>query len=164
MKTIAVIGHRDLYKQKIYQYKQIIFKTLKKLRVKYNNLKLITPLADGSDRIIVYEALRLNIVFEVVLPMKQNEYKKDFNFNSKKEFDKLLKQSNGMKTLKYKYKVSRDYKYENVGRYISDNCDFLIALWDGKYNNLQGGTGEIVKYHLNQNKKLIHIKVDINSI
>lgn len=34
--------------------------------------------------------------------------------------------------------------------HISENSDILIALWDGKYNNLQGGTGEIVKYHSNQ--------------
>lgn len=164
MITIAVIGHRDLSKLKIYQYKQVIFKILKKLQVRHQNIKLITPLADGADRLVTFQALILNIKFEIVLPMDKNEYKKDFNFYSKKKFDMLIKKSSMITTLIYQNNVSRNFKYENVGKHISDNCDILIALWDGKYNNLQGGTGEIVKYHINQNKKLIHIKVDRNSI
>jgi hypothetical protein len=163
MITIGIIGHRDLSKQKIYQYKQLVFKTLKKLQVNHHNIKLITPLAEGADRLVVYQALKLNIDFKVVLPMARDEYKKDFNFYSKKEFDKLLKISHSTTTLTYRENVSRDFKYECVGKYISDNCDILLVLWDGTYNNLQGGTGEIVKYHTDQNKKLIHIKVDRNA-
>lgn len=164
MLKIGIIGHRDLSKQKIYKYKQVVFKTLKKLQVKHQDIKLITPLADGADRLVVYQALKLNICFEVVLPMKKNEYKNDFCLYSKKEFERLLKKASNIKTLIYKNNVSRDFKYESVGKYVSDQCDILLVLWDGKYNNLQGGTGEIVKYHLNQNKKLIHIKVDRNRI
>lgn len=94
--------------------------------------------------------------------MDVKEYKKDFEYSSKKEFDLLLKKANTITTLTYEEDVSRNFKYESAGKYVSDNCDILIALWDGKYNDLQGGTSETVKYHLNKNKKIWHLKVDRN--
>lgn len=164
MINVGIIGHRDLSRQRLYKYKQNVFKILKLLQIKHKKIKIITPLADGADRLVVYQGLKLNINFEVILPMEKNEYKKDFNFYSKKEFDSLMKKSNSIITIDNRSNISRDLKYEMVGKYVSENSDILIALWDGKYNNLQGGTSEIVKYHLKNKKELWHLKVDRNSI
>ena len=41
---------------------------------------------------------------------------------------------------------TRAEAYEQVGRYIVDQCDVLIALWDGKPAAGRGGTAEIVQY------------------
>lgn len=164
MITLGIIGHRDISAKKIHLYKQNVLKLLKKLRTKHKKLKIVTPLADGADRLVVTQGLRLGIDFDGILPMKKNEYKKDFTYFSKKEFDKLLKKSDSIMTLVHHTNISRNSKYEAVGKYISDRCDIVLALWDGKYNHLQGGTSETVKYHLLKNKQLIHIKVARNGI
>lgn len=160
--VVGIIGHRDLSKKDTYKYKKNILNILKYLQKQNIDIKVISPLADGADRLAVYQAIRLNITFEAVLPMNKCDYKKDFEYYSKKVFDLLLKKANTITTLTYKEDVSRNFKYESVGKYISDNCDILIALWDGKYNDLQGGTSDILKYHLKNKKAFYHIKVDRN--
>ena len=92
--------------------------------------------------------------------MKKDEYKNDFDNNSKKEFEKLLKLAQQVVVIPYNKNDTRDICYEKVGYFISNNSDILVALWDGKYTNLQGGTSEIVKYHKKSIKKLCHIKVN----
>jgi hypothetical protein len=58
----------------------------------------------------------------------------------------------------------RDLQYEASGIYISDRCDILMALWNGKYTNLTGGTAEIVKYHTSRKHyRLYHLLVSRNN-
>ncbi len=47
-----------------------------------------------------------------------------------------------------------------VGHYVLDNCDVLIAIWDGEPSRGQGGTAEIVEKARAMGRKLywIHIK------
>ncbi|RLA84282.1 MAG: hypothetical protein DRG78_01855 [Epsilonproteobacteria bacterium] len=164
MLKIGITGHRNLNNSYINKYKLKSFHKLSELKKEYSNIIIYSALADGADRLVVHEALKLNIDFIAILPMDKNQYKTDFCIDSKKEFDSLLEKSKEIVTIPIYKKSKRDLQYELVGQYISDNCDILFALWDDKYNNLQGGTSEIVKYHLEQNKQLYHIKVDRNSI
>lgn len=164
MIKIGITGHIGLDKRFIKKYKKQVFKKLYELKQKYHELILLSALADGADRLVVYEAMKLNIKFIAILPMQKEQYQEDFDGTSKLEFNTLLKNAEYILTISHTKPYIRDRQYELVGQYISENSDILIALWDGKYNNLQGGTGKIVKYHSNQNKKLIHIKVDRNSI
>lgn len=164
MKKIGIIGHRDLSKKNLYKYQKKILKILLKFKMKYSNVQIITPLADGADRMVIFQAKKIGIEFQTILPMEKSEYKKDFTYISKKEFDYLLSISKNIKILTNKMNcITRNQKYENAGKYISDNCDILLALWDGKYNNLKGGTSETIKYHLKNKKELYYIKVDRNS-
>lgn len=164
MLNIGITGHRNIDIKYIDKYKKEIYNKLYSLK-QDNKILLYSSLADGADRLIVYEAIKLNIEFIVVLPMSKEKYKKDFDDISKIGFESLLaksKQTIIVPTKKDNFK--RDFQYELAGQYISNHCDILFALWDGEYNNLQGGTSEIVKYHLKQNKQLHHIKVDRKSI
>ena len=63
---------------------------------------------------------------------------------SKEEFEKYLGHARCIKQLPSK--SSRTEAYAQAGQYIVDNCDLLIALWDGKPAAGQGGTAEIVEY------------------
>ena len=164
MIKIGVIGHRDLDKRFIKEYKKQVFKKLDELKQKYHEVILLSPLADGADRLVVYEARKLDIKYIAVLPMQKEIYKDDFDTTSKLEFEKLLKNAEHILTISHTKPFIRDRQYELVGQYISENSDILIALWDGKYNNLQGGTSEIIKYHLKNQKELWHLKVLRNRI
>ena len=164
MIKIGIAGHRNLNKRFIKKYKKQVFKKLDELKQKHNEVILFSPLADGADRLIVYEAMKLGIKYIAVLPMQKELYQEDFDSTSKLEFDKLLKNAEHILTISHTKPFIRDRQYELVGQYISENSDILIALWDGRYNNLQGGTGEIVKYHIKNQKELWHLKVLRNRI
>ena len=165
MIRIGITGHRNLHEKFIENYKQRVSIKLKKLKKEYSEIILYSALADGADRLIIYEAIRLDIEFIVVLPMPKDEYKKDFDDSSKVEFESLLEKSKQTIVVPInKDHCTRDLQYELSGHYISDNSELLFALWDGRDTGLQGGTSEIVKYHLKNEKEICHIKVDRNDI
>jgi len=164
MIKIGITGHRNLDKRFIKEYKEKVSKKLNELKQKYNEVILLSPLADGADRLVVNEAIKLNIKYMAIFPMNKDLYIEDFDTTSKLEFEKLLDKADNIETSPHIQPFNRDIQYELVGRFISDNCDILFALWDGKYNNLQGGTSEIVKYHLINGKELWHLKVLRNRI
>ena len=44
-----------------------------------------------------------------------------------------------------------------VGQYVVDHCDVLIAVWDGQPARGRGGTAEIVQYAQEQNRPIIRV-------
>lgn len=163
MLKIGVTGHINIDINYIDRYKEEISDKLYNLK-QDDNLILYSSLADGADRLVVYEAIKLDIKYIAVIPMEKILYKNDFDAASQLEFEELLYNANYIVTLPHTEPFNRDFQYEQAGRYISQNSDVLFALWDGKYNNLQGGTSEIVKYHLENKKQLCHFKVLRNRI
>lgn len=162
MLKVGITGHRNLHTKHCIQYKRSVYHRLKYLKSRYENLLLLSSIADGADRLVIYEAISLNIPYRVISPMRYNMYIKDFDKKSKKEFDILLTKAE--KVIVMPFIIDRNAQYELASQYISDHSDLLIALWDGTYNGLQGGTSETVKYHLSQNKPLWHLKVARKSI
>ena len=168
--TIGVTGHRDLQQKCISYYERKVYELLQKLQKEYKNLLLYTPLAEGADRLLTKEALKLHIPFEVVLPMPEEIYAIDFDTESKREFYYLMNKAKKVTVVPLcngctiesisVYGQDRDMQYEAVGKVISDISDTLIALWDGKNIGLKGGTGEIVNYYLKKdNHKMYHLNV-----
>ncbi len=167
---IGVTGHRDLKQECLSYYKEQVYSLLIDLKREHTKVVVYSPLSDGADRLVVKEGIKLDIPFIVALPMPKDKYIVDFNNDSLEEFDRLLNQAQdvsiaplyGNNTLDEisSYSNQRDLQYEACGHYIADHSDSLIALWDGKYIGLAGGTGEIVKYYINkQNHKLHHLLV-----
>lgn len=150
--VIGVTGHRKLSNENalVEQVKQILDSKIKQLLPPMSRtpiaFTILSPLAEGADRLIARKVLEFpGSRLEVVLPMDKDEYLKDFGTEeSKKEFEELLSKARRIKTLPPT--VSRNEAYQRVGQYVVDNCDILIALWNGKPPAGQGGTAEIVKY------------------
>jgi hypothetical protein len=113
---------------------------------KQPSLRVVSPLAEGADRIVAAAARRLHLNLYAPLPFAQIEYEKDFP-DSRAEFEGLL---DGVQT--FELDGARDggaaqaESYEAVGRYVVRNCDLLIAIWDGERARGQGGAGEIVPF------------------
>ena len=79
--TIGVTGHRDLLAEEVPALKKLVRDFFLQLRSDYPglDLQLITPLAEGSDRLVTDVALELGIDLIVPLPMPQEDYEKDFS-------------------------------------------------------------------------------------
>ncbi len=165
--TIGVTGHRVLNNES--QINELVLKIIHKLSNTYclGNLsdfsfKVLTPLAEGADRIVANQILKLpNSNIKVVLPFNKKEYKKDFiSKSSRLEFESLLAKAKEVITLnanKISNNEQRNIAYLNCGKYNVDNCDLLIAIWNGNPASGVGGTGDIVQYAREVKRELIII-------
>jgi len=109
--------------------------------------RVISPLAEGSDRLVAEEAMASGLGFELQspLPFYQEEYEKDFrSAESRRRFAELLKQADKVFELDGS-RSSEDRAYEAVGRVVLRQSDILLAIWDGQPPRGRGGTGQIVK-------------------
>ena len=175
---IGVTGHRNL--ENTSQLKRSIRDALTKSLnaiLQINNkmtetlptYRVITPLADGADRLIAIEAMSvLNAKMEVVLPMIKEEYKATFySDESRKEFENLLTKAAGIHSLISKplqehfpgldIDKCRRAAYKVIGEHIVDNCDILIVVWDGKKMDGESGTYVTLTYARIKKKPIIII-------
>jgi len=153
--TIGGIGHRDPSSQYRENYKQEIAKYLEEIRSKTKQKPIvITPIADGADRLLVEVAIEMGIEYAVLLPMPVELYLMDFNEVSKEVFENLIADATAIATVDLcndntiesisDYGKPRDLQYREAGKVLAQQCDELIALWDGEVNNLLGGTADII--------------------
>ena len=175
--VIGVTGHRDIHEDDIARLKEkieIIFQSLIK-KYEHTPIILLSPLADGADRIVAEVALdkfKDKITLSVPLPMSEDIYLDSFGKgnvgcspdDSRRTYKNLReKQSNIMvpqtipmlfdrdvyeKADEEEKRKIRHRQYSLVGEYIAIHSQILIALQNPCSEGASGGTTEIV------NKKL----------
>ncbi len=156
--TIGVTGHRDLLAEEVPALRDIVRDFFLRLRNDFPDLdlQLISPLAEGSDRLVADVAQGLDIGLIVPLPMAQAEYEKDFSsaeavevFRNTLKTAKLICLSGGSDSSGVPgSSAEREYRYARMGVFISNHSQILLALWDGKKQGATGGTSGVVNYHL----------------
>lgn len=111
------------------------------------SVRLLSPLADGSDQIVADEADKLGYELQCPLPYSWQDCEKDFTDpdspdpDSLRDFRRLLKKATAVLELPGKRKVSESYLA--VGKVVLQQCDILIAIWDGQPASKIGGTAQI---------------------
>jgi hypothetical protein len=107
-------------------------------------VRMLSPLAEGSDRIAAKCALNKGCELQCPLPFSRHEYMKDFiTESSKAEFTELLSQATSVFEIDCDH-GSRSMNYQQAGTIILGHSDVLIAIWNGEYTEKIGGTGDIV--------------------
>ena len=180
---LGVTGHRELQDEEILKEKvrDVLEKKIydlfdedskKRIRSCPNTpirFSILTPLAEGADRLVAKEALKFpDSRIEVVLPLAKEDYLEDFETaESRTEFEDLFKKARRPITLeksglKGQYsggnlKEVRHQAYEDVGRYVVDKCDVLVALWDVQNLRGKGGTGEVIEYAKKKQRPVITV-------
>jgi hypothetical protein len=121
-------------------------------------LRVISSLAEGADRIVAEEGLRLGWQLECPLPFAIDEYEKDFeDGDSKSAFRSLLGQATSILELDGA-RAHADEAYAAAGRMVLAQCDILLAIWDGQERHGRGGTAEVVEAALAQHIPVVWIK------
>lgn len=119
-------------------------------------LTAVSSLARGSDRIVARAVLERRGDLEAPLPLQPADYRTDFHERSDRaEFDDLLVW--GTATVVSSSERSRAYR--DASRYVVDNSDVLVAIWDGSRGG-EGGTGRTVRYARRHRRPLIRITPD----
>lgn len=156
--AIGVTGHRDISpddRDSLRSHFSQIFREYLEAMPNTSFL-LITALAEGADQMAAEVALTMPR-FEVIaaLPMPVADYLADFSHADRQELLDLLGRCAGRIDTSQVYEdlrpdvpSDRDALYQLCGRWISDNCQTLIAAWDGEEPTYLGGTADIVYYRV----------------
>ncbi|MER5769448.1 hypothetical protein [Streptomyces sp. NPDC001985] len=106
-------------------------------------LEAISSLAVGADQIFADIALSCGAELTVVIP--SGDYADGFT-----EPDELARfqelRGRAAREIRLGFAHSTDEAYYAAGAYIADNCDRLLAVWDGAPARGLGGTADIVRY------------------
>jgi len=159
--TIGVTGHRDLVQGELTALREQVRAFFQQLRDDFSelDLQLLTPLAEGADRLVTEVAQEMGIPFIAVLPMPQESYEKDFDGEEslillQKQLDAAesvisLPTHDGTDPTEIEsHGLARDQQYVQAGVFISNHCQVLLALWDGLEARHTGGTADVLHYHL----------------
>ena len=179
---IGITGNRDISEEQIVFIKERIEEFLSNCQKdnEFAEIIVLTPLADGVDRIIANSILEnfLNIKILVPLPFSEFIYKNTFGkglkvnkiseFESIKEYENLLekiKKHNKCDNIYINLKFDkenylnqnidnqrkiRNEQYTFLGEFLIEKSDILIAVYDKNRDMLKGGTIEIVTKFKNE--------------
>lgn len=144
----GVSGHRDVLESDAPELQERIRTVFDRFRLAYPqaSFELLSPLAEGADRLAAEAALHCGLRLVVPLPMAQAEYERDFTTpGSLDEFRRLLDVAASVFEISSETSDDRATKYAAVGDYIARRSNVLILLWDGQDNSKLGGTAWVRK-------------------
>jgi hypothetical protein len=175
---IGITGTRDLSPQQRHRITEQITVFLRSIKEEVTRLAVspkaravygdepqtrlvcLSPLAEGSDRLLAKVALEQEFALICPLPFARSEYEKDFQSDeSRNEFRTLLAGSSVLE-LDGARGDAQDRSYEAAGRLVVRNCDILIAIWDGKPSKGLGGTADVIRFAVNHGPVVWWIRPD----
>ena len=162
---VGVTGHRDLRQQDLPALEAIVKRILQELEAAHRHtpLLVLSPLAEGSDRLVARVALEMGVRLIVPMPLPQDLYEQDFSSDeSRAEFRQLRSRAESSFVLPLmagntadgieQQGDQRNRQYAQVGALIAELSQVFIALWDGRtgagHDDKVGGTGEVVRFRL----------------
>jgi hypothetical protein len=171
--VIGVTGHRQIDEYNEQALQDVVSDIFDKLIRDYPHTHLIvlSPLAEGADRLVAKVGLDHGATLIVPLPMKRTDWCARFKHEkSKDEFDDLCRKSMSVFEVRDNCKIDladNDVRariafeisglgahapyasYDWSFAYMALNSDILIALWQGGPIDREGGTAHIVDLKLN---------------
>jgi len=131
-----------------------------------HRVRLVSSLAEGADQIAVFVRPKAWSV-EAVLPFPRVRYLSDFaperatgGVDRRPEFEAALAQSQTIVELPDEGDAPS--AYERAGRYILQECDLLVAVWDGMPEAGTGGTKAVVAFAIEARIPVVWIRTDGN--
>ena len=127
---IAVTGHRP---KRLKGQQKEVKRWLSEQLNKYECTEAISGMAQGADQIFAQAAIEKNIPLICCYPYRKNFFHQ--------EEQKILNKAKDIKFISEVYTGNRVYWFRD--KYMVDNCDLLLAVWDGIK---AGGTWLTINY------------------
>ncbi len=136
---------------------------------------VVSPLAKGADQIVAARVLQRPQAhgrprLQVVTPLPLDVYRRDFTDTSDlREFERLLGFDRQPHVLHSEFPervssltpeqafAARNEAYRAAGHRVVDSCEVLIAIWNGEQAVGLGGTGDVVRYAIEQRRMVLWI-------
>lgn len=111
-------------------------------------LDVISPLAEGCDRIVAREVVELGQKLTALLPFDRKQYEATFSGKAAiSEFRSLLKKADVRFALESSF-LRPELGYLAAGVVTVARADVVLTIWDGKPAAGRGGTPEILQLAL----------------
>lgn len=150
MIRVGVTGHRDLADEtdlvrQLTEAVRSIRSSATPAPLDVDDVEIWSSLAEGADRLaaelVPVEAGHL----VAILPLEPEEYRADFaTQQSVDQFDRLVATAERVEVTGPDAAGSRESAYERAGQRVIQECDVLLALWDGEASRGRGGTAQMV--------------------
>jgi hypothetical protein len=161
---VSVTGHRDLRPEDVPALEGLVRTIVAGVAEKnpQNPLVVLSPLAEGADRLVARVAMELGARLIVPLPLPRALYERDFESEaSRAEFRALIDAAETVFELPIvagntlegiaEPGEQRNRQYAQLGAYVARHSQVFLALWDGVTNRAAdkpGGTAEVVRFRL----------------
>ena len=158
---VGVTGHMNLKRSG--SLDRAIFSAIEMVRTSGNvssgdrPIAILTGLAGGADQFVTAIAMPLpDVHLLVILPFGESAYLAEFpDDDTRSEYRRLIADADSVTVLEYE--AYEPDSYSALGQCVVDNCDVMIALWNGQPPNGPGGTGDVVEAARAAGKPLIWI-------
>ncbi|MDQ6929114.1 MAG: DUF4231 domain-containing protein [Candidatus Eremiobacteraeota bacterium] len=155
--VLGVTGHRDLREGDRARLFEVVAQILAgyRKRLPHTPIVLLSPLADGADRLVARAALHAGAKLVAALPMDAEKFKATLtDSGAGEDFDDLLARAT-TRFVVPPLNAELDWStaapellYSNCGAYVASRCTELIALWDGQDQAGDAGTAQDVRFML----------------
>lgn len=126
-------------------------------------LSLVSPLAEGADRIAAHAALAQGWILDVVLPFSPSTYKAEFQLAaSSSEFDAFLPKARSVLVLPGD-SSNKTRAYEALGLTLLSQSDIILAIWDRGPSAGAGGTTDTLEAAARLDVPVIHVDANAES-
>jgi hypothetical protein len=136
---IGFTGHQNLPPKLVAEIQRGLRKELER---NTTDLTGLSSLADGADQIFASTVLDVGGALEVIIPSMG--YETTFSRPALVGYKRLLGKAARVCQLPFT-KPSQEAFFA-AGKYVVDNSDRIIAVWDGEKAAGLGGTGDVVQY------------------
>jgi hypothetical protein len=153
--NIAVTGHRHFHDAATYRFvNQSIEAVLRRLLSDATMLCALSGLAEGSDTIFAEVALSLHIPLIGVIAA--DDLVETFAPGpARNTYLSLCRRARQRYVLPFRH--AGPAAYAALGQVLVDQCDVLLAAWNGRPAQDAGGTGGVVAYARACRKPLVHL-------
>ncbi|MCB2188396.1 MAG: hypothetical protein KQJ78_18400 [Deltaproteobacteria bacterium] len=152
--AVAVTGHRDLAPADEDQVRDLVREGLAALRAEQPATPLValSGLAEGADMVFAEAALAAGAELVAVLPARPEVFARDFDHPAHAErqpaalrerFSRLLSRCSQVVVVAENLPATDPRRYARVGAYLLRHAHLLLALWDGRESDQEGGTAQV---------------------
>jgi hypothetical protein len=158
---VGVSGHRDLNVHSDERARREVGKFLDDLTQLVPNtpVRVMVGMAEGADLLVARTALDRNLGVDAVLPMPLEDYESDFSPPALSELRELLDDPRVTsvvleppaelgRTIPKAQGSERNLLYSALSSTLVRKSNLLIALWNGEFTELPGGTADTVMRYL----------------
>ena len=151
---VGLTGHRVLRDPA--RIKKAIRQVLQELKQKCDGrLLTFSSIASGADALFAEESIALQLPWKVVLPFSKEFYLKSVADEERRVVSSYLEKAYAVETMPFA--EQQEDLYLNCGVRTVDDCDVLVAVWDGEPARGKGGTADVIAYARQVNKPVIWI-------
>jgi hypothetical protein len=143
----GITGHQDLPHRAVADIDRRLQAELKRLDDE-GQLTGVASLAEGADQLFAFAVLSLKGRLEVIIPSAG--YDSTFSGDALKKYQKLLASADTVRHLPFS--EPSEEAFFAAGRAVVDECERLLAVWDGKRAKGLGGTADVVRYAVERNR------------